>query len=159
MSTESPEVSSQFFDFDAWHAAQHGATIPFKLLDEVWQLPGDCPAALLLKHQRIEQWFVQTSLLGEDAPLPDGLTADDILAFSPEKMARDFVGDTIVDAWFEKGIPAEMFRAVAKRLFAIYSRRDPDAAIGLGKAPAPKAPQDRKPRTSKKAGGRSSSGS
>lgn len=142
--------NSEAFDFDAWYSEHVAATIPFRLLGQDWQIKGDVDAAFLLKMQRMERWTKERAIaaaFGDDPPmLPDGITAEDLDALSFEGICRKLAGDDVVDQWFQLGIPAEMLRAVSKRLYAIHSGQDPDEAIGLGKAPAKtvKAPQDRK---------------
>ena len=149
------QKNSAAFDFDAWYAEEAGATIPFKLLGRDWELPGDIPAATILKFNRIERWVKSVAVeyaiadaedrAPEPIPLPDGLTEVDMVG-SFEGMCREMIGDVLVDEWFELGISQKMLQAVSRRLYAIYSNQDPDEAMGLGKAPktSVKQPQDRK---------------
>lgn len=150
-----PSKQSDAFDFDAWYAQSVEATIPFKILGETWDLPGDVDAAVLLKLQRLEQYtaeLVAAKAAGEPFPdIPDGITVEDMEGFSFERICRDLAGDDIVDQWLAKGIPSQMLRAASKRLYAIHSGRDADEAIGLGKPQAAKKPQDRKPKAKKAA--------
>lgn len=127
-----------FYDFDAWYDEHVDKTIPFRVLGETWDIPGDVPAVVLLRLQRLERVI----LTGR---IPDGFE-DELEELSYESMVRAMVGDTIVDAWIAKGIPHKMLQAVSRRLYAIYKGEDPDVAMGLGKAPAVKTPQDRRPR-------------
>lgn len=151
----SAQRNSEAFDFDAWYAEHVDATIPFTILGQEWQIKGDVDAAFLLKMNRFERFTRQVALaqaLGDDLPpIPDGLTDKDFDELTFEGICRKLAGDSIVDQWLTLGIPHQMLRAVSKRLYAIHAGQDADAAMGLGKAPAVKQPQDRKPKKATKA--------
>lgn len=104
-----------FFDFDAWEAENTAAPIRFHLLGKDWDLPGDIPAAVMLRMYKLER-------LATTGQVPDGVDLADITV---EGMVRDFVGDTILQAWLEAGMTNRMMQAVAHRLYQIHSGANP----------------------------------
>jgi hypothetical protein len=138
----------RFHDFDADFADAADETIPFKLMGKVWEIPGEAPAAVILRIQRLMVTLVQMEESGE---VPEDMVIDDDLSY--EVMLRKMVGDDLVDTWLthkwtrngvkRTGISYPMLAAVSRRLFAIYTGGDPDQPETAGKAP--KAPQDRRP--------------
>jgi len=143
-----PERHADYYDFDAWYAENVAATIPFRLLGKVWDLPGDVDAGYLLMLQRFEHWVDATALaeaLGDPPPpLPAGVTDDDLAALSYEGICRRLAGDATVDAWLADGIPAKLLKAVSRRLFAIHTGGQVDPA---GKASTPAKKAKKKPST------------
>lgn len=124
----------RFYDFDAAFAEQQ--PIPFRLLGQEWQLPATCPAATILRSQRLMLTMAQ--LEADDENLPDDFVIDDDLSY--EKMCREMVGDQLMDQWLDLGISYQMLEAVTRRLYAIYTGNDPDAESGKAR----KKPADRK---------------
>lgn len=138
MTAAAPEKDPRFYDFDAAFAELDEAGIPFRLLGQVWQLPVDVPADVILRIQRLmgmvaemEAAVAKAQASGEPVEFDmDQVVAEDL---SYERIVRQMVGDELVDKWVERGIGYRMLQAVSQRLFAIYTGQDPDAE---GEAPA-----------------------
>lgn len=134
---QQPEDDGRYRDFDAWLAEQE--TVPFKLLGEVWHLPPDVPANVILRVQRIEQFLAKAAMNGEKIDkLPPGLSLDDL---SYESMLRQMVGDDIVDQWLAKGVGYRQLQQASGWLYQMYTGRDDDDEDededGQGKQQAP----------------------
>lgn len=114
-------------DFDAWLDEDKVEPIKFKLLGQVWEIPGDLPAVVQLKLERI-QVFVTTADPANPV-LPEGMSLDDI---TYESLARDLLGDKMVDEWLRLGLGSKQMPRVTQRLMAIYRF----GGDGLGKPPA-----------------------
>lgn len=133
-------MSSTVHDFDAWYDENVEKTIPIKLMGKLWDLPGDAPAAALLRIQRLEH-ILLTATTDED--IPDNL---DLSGLSYENIVRDLVGDDLLQKWLAGGIKGQLLQEVSRRLYRIYTGREVAAVVEeadggeseQGKAPAPK---------------------
>lgn len=141
-------MSNPAHDFDAWYAENIKNTIPIRLMGKTWELPGDAPAAALLKLQRLEH-VILTATTDED--IPDDL---DLGALSYENIVRDLVGGDLLQQWLDAGIGSRLLQEVSRRLYRIYTGRevasddDSEGDGAAGKAPAKKKPMKRaKPQT------------
>lgn len=133
----------RFYDFDAAFAERQ--PIPFRLLGKDWSLPASAPAKVILRVQRLMADLTRMMVSGE---VDEDMVIDEDLSY--ERMSRLMIGDDIVDAWLDAGIDYDMFQAVTRRLYAIYTGDDPDGDTeddgegGGPKAKPGKKPQDRK---------------
>lgn len=123
-------------DFDAWLAEDHPIEpIPFKLLGKVWEIPGELPAIVQLKLEKIR--FLIATYDPDNPALPDGLDMADL---TYESLARDMLGDAMVDEWLALGIGEKTMPRVTQRLMQIYVT----GGDGLGKPAPPGAAKKRK---------------
>ena len=108
----SPAVEPRdFFDFDAWEAEHQQQPIRFHLFGRDWDLPGDVPAATMLKMQKLE-------LIAETGVVPDGV---DLADLSVEALVGDFVGADVLAEWLGMGIKQRTLQAIAGRLYALHN--------------------------------------
>ena len=140
MTAAAPEKDPRFYDFDAAFAELDETGIPFRLLGEVWQLPTDVPADVILRIQRLMGMVAEMEAAvarAQETGEPIEFDTDKVIAedLSYERIVRQMVGDELVDEWVRRGIGYRMLQAVSQRLFAIYTGQDPDGD-GLGEAPA-----------------------
>lgn len=126
----------RYYDFDAAFEEAEKATIPFKVMGKVWELPAAAPAAVLLKIQRVMMVLAQMEEGGE---VPDDMVIDDELSY--ENMCRQLAGDAAVDEWLRLKISYPKLQAVSRRLYEIHTGKID--AEEPGKAPG-KRPADRK---------------
>jgi len=124
-------------DFDAWFEENRTEPIPFKLLGKDWEIPGDIPAVVQLRLERIER-FVSTAPLDGTAQLPEDLTIEDI---TYESLTRLMLGDAMVDEWLALGIGDKQLKHVTTRLIAIYRNGD-----GGDQGKAPTSPKKKRKR-------------
>lgn len=141
-------MSTAAHDFDAWYDEHVEKTIPIKLMGKTWNLPGDAPAAALLKIQRLEQ-IIATAETDDD--IPDDL---DLNELSYENIVRSLVGDELLEKWLAAGIKGKLLQEVSRHLYRVYTGRNVKPADdkskgegGAGKAPAKTPVKKSKPRT------------
>lgn len=149
MPTETPTDEQQpikprdLFDFDTWAAEHTAAPIRFRLFDRDWDLPGDAPAATMLKLHRLEI-VADAAKRGE---LPDADTVAEMEEMSTERIVRELAGDDVVDQWIGLGITHRMLQAISGRLYQLHSGAnlasnaddgDESEGDGEGKATPPK---------------------
>lgn len=99
-----------FFDFDAWTAEHEQAPIRFRLFGRDWDLPGDVPAATMLKMQKLE-------VIAETGAVPDGVNLADL---SIEALVGEFVGEPVLTEWLALGLRHRTLQAIAGRLYRLH---------------------------------------
>jgi hypothetical protein len=122
----SPVSSTHVQDFDA--AAGEHDPIPFRLLGRDWEVPGTCPARVLLLLDRA---MVALGQLEQTGAVPDDLVLDS--SWTPEGMLRAMVGNDLVDEWLALDITYPQLRDVARFLSGRYRGE----ADGQGEAAPP----------------------
>lgn len=137
-------------DFDAWWVENTQPTIPLKLMGRTWDIPGDPPAAAMLRLARLER-AVAAAAAGDDSLV----LAENLDELSFESILRGLVGDDLVDQWLtyewtdpngvrRTGVPNAMLQAVSGRVYQLYNgdtepadaEAGADVAGEAGKAPA-----------------------
>lgn len=133
-------------DFDAWYDENIAKTIPIRLMGKTWDIPGDAPAAVLLRIQRLEH-VILTATTDDD--IPDDL---DLTALSYENIVRDLVGDDLLQQWLSDGIRSKQLQEVSRRLYRIYTGSDvtADEASEGGDGAEGKAPKKPKAKPKQK---------
>lgn len=122
-------------DFDAWLEENERKPIEFKLLGEVWEIPGDLPAIVQLRLERIDRFLATATT---DSVLPADLTLEEI---SYESLSRMMVGDEMFDQWLEAGIKDQHLIHVTQQLMGIYRGR----GATQGKAPKKRKRKKKRP--------------